>query len=404
MDVDRDVEKIREDFPLLRHVTFLDCANISTPNRRWLEAIMEFWRLRLAGRDDIANHPFLSEKAMHAKKEAAKLINAKEEEICYIYRVVTALNLVKTLIDWRRGDNVVFTDLAYPSSSHTWFNLRKLGVEMRRVGNVDGVIRLEDLEKAVDDHTRIVCINQTAWTTGFTYDVRAVSEIAHEHGALVVDDAFQSLGAVVCDVREMDVDILISGSYKWQCGPEGAGIFYIKEELIEEFDPFYSNYLNIETPRGIRFWYPDHDNVKDYEYPPVRTADRFDMGMCTGDILWGWDEALRYLNELGPEAIERRVKRLGGYCIERLKELGCKVNTPEEPDMRHGLISYTTGRYSVDKESFEAMRSNMPRPIVVSLRYQGGVGGVRFSIHFYNTEEDIDHAIEVQRRVLKRHS
>lgn len=64
---------------------------------------------------------------------------------------------------------------------------------------------------------------------------------------------------------------------------------------------------------------------------------------------------MRYLNNLGPRAIERRVKRLGGYCIEMLKEIGCKVNTPEDPKMRHGLITYTTGRYSLDKKSFEAM-------------------------------------------------
>jgi selenocysteine lyase/cysteine desulfurase len=403
MDVDRDIEKIRADFPLLRYVTFLDAANICTPNRRWLKAIMEFWRLRMAGRDDIANHPFLSEKAMHAKKEAAKLINAKEEEICYIYRVVTALNLVKTLIDWRKGDKVVFTDLAYPSSSHTWFNLRRFGVEMRRVENVDGMIRLEDLERAIDDQTRIVCINHTAWTTGFTYDVKAVCEIAHERGALVVDDAFQALGAVVCDVKRSGVDIMVSGSYKWQCGPEGAGVFYIRENLIEEFEPFYACYLDIEAPHGIRFWEPDHDNVRDYDYPPVKTAQRFDMGVCTGDILWGWDETLRYLNRLGPMSIERRVKRLGGYCIERLKEIGCKVNTPEEPEMRHGLITYTTGRYSLDKKSYEAMCNAMPRPIVASLRYQGGIGGIRLSIHFFNTEEDIDHALEVQRQVLKEH-
>lgn len=143
---------------------------------------------------------------------------------------------------------------------------------MWRVGNVNGIIRLEDLEKAIDDHTKIVSINLTTWISGFTYDIKAVCEVAHERDALVVDDAFQAC-AVVCDVRRMDVNILVTGNYKWQCGPEGAGIFYIKEEHIEEFDPYYSCYLNIETPHGIRFWEPDHDNVRDYEHSPVRTAE-----------------------------------------------------------------------------------------------------------------------------------
>jgi selenocysteine lyase/cysteine desulfurase len=94
---------------------------------------------------------------------------------------------------------------------------------------------------------------------------------------------------------------------------------------------------------------------------------------------------------------EKRVLRLSGYLIDRLRELGLNVNTPLEPTERGGLVSYTTGRHEQDVNSYQALRDES---IIVALRYQKGVGGIRVSTHFFNTEEDIDRLIEAQKRML----
>jgi len=420
MNLETNIEKIRDEFPLLKVCTFLDAANQCIPNIRWMKVAHEYFDYQMTGRHDVAGHPFLSARAQHSKIEAAKLINASVEEICNMYRPSTGLNIVKDIIPWKKGDNVVCDDLGYPSSGHTWLQLRKKGVEIRRIKNSEGKILLTggssikeniapdctsygDLDQAIDEHTRLVCINRTTWTSGFTFDVEAVCKLAHEKGALVVDDAFQSIGAIKVDVKKDNIDFLITGSYKWQCGPEGAGFFYVRKDLINKYEPSFWSYGNIARPgeMGGSFGDPTHDNITSYDFPLVQDARRFDQGICVGEVLWAWDATLQYLNELEPTNVEQRVKKLGGYCIDRLLDLGIKVNTPIDPEERHGLISYTLKNHDLNMKSYEALVRHRPIPINVSIRYQGGIGGIRICCHFFNTEEDIDKVIDVQKRILE---
>lgn len=399
-----NLDKIRQDFPMLKYWTFLNAGGMMIPGKYWLKAAHEFFDLQEKGRmesGDIASHPFLSGRAMHAKEEATKLIHAEKEEVTNMYRVMTASNLIlNDMISWEKEDNVVFTDLAYPSIPFILLNLsRKKGVELRRVENDDGKIHMSDIEESVDDDTRLVCINRATPFCGFTYDVEEVCKIAHEKNALVLDDAFQAVGAIDVDVKKDDVDILLTGSYKWQCGPEGAGILYIKERLIDEFESSFQNYLAAQIPGEIPFTLPDHDNISSWDYPLRNDADRFDQGVCVGDILFAWDATLKYLNDLGPKNIQKRVRLLGGYLIEKLRDIGCKVLTPIEPKERHGLIMYTTGSYKRDLDSFNAF-TNQAKPIKTSMRYEGRIGGIRVCTHFFNTEEDIDRLIEVQKTLI----
>jgi selenocysteine lyase/cysteine desulfurase len=106
---------------------------------------------------------------------------------------------------------------------------------------------------------------------------------------------------------------------------------------------------------------------------------------------------MEYFNELGGSNREEKVLNISGYLIDRLRELGLKVNTPLEPKERGGLVTYTTGRHELNVKSHQAMRD---KSIIVALRYQRGIGGIRVSTNFFNTEEDVDRLIEVQKRML----
>lgn len=408
MDLKRDINKIRNDFYGLDYQGYLNAAATSPPLKKVHEASKEWWRLYISGTR--ANSP------INANIEAAKLINSKKTEICMINRVSEGINIVKDIINWsigwNKGDNIVFTNLSYPSTGHTFLNLRKKGVEIRQIKNTDGKISLSDWEKAIDKKTKLVVVNRTEWVCGFTHDLEAICKIAHEKGALVLDDDIQALGALILDVKKLNLDFMVTGSYKWQCGKVGAGIFYIREELIDKFEPMYSSYNNIVRPGDclpVGFKYlsePDLDNIKSYDYPYVKTAQKFSRGINfqpNSITYWEWAAALKYLNDIGDkygwESIQNRVCKLGGYLIARLLDIGCKVNTPIDPEQRHGLINYTTGSYELNEKSYYQFYTQRP-PIIVSLRYMGGVGGIRVCTHFYNTKEEIDKLIEAQRQLM----
>jgi len=391
MNLDRDLERIREDFPLLKQKVYLNSAAVGPLMLPVWNAIKEYWESRLSGAR------FTPPKA---KAEAAKMLGAKETEIAWVSRVVQSFNMIRSMIDFEPGDNVVVTDLAYPSNVHTWLPIRSKGAEVRRVENNGGDIETADFEKAVDDHTKVVSISHTEWASGITYDLKVLADVAHDHGAFVAVDAYQSLGAVKIDAPEADVDFLFSGATKWLCCDTGAGIFYVRGDLIEGLEPYYQYYGLVEEAfKGGAAWgREEHDNIRDWDKAIVRDASRFEQGTVTETDIIGLHAALRYFNELGMENIERRVKKLSGYLIDGLRDLGCRVNTPLEPERRAGLVTYHTGSHELNKRSVEELGKGN---IVVSLRYTGGIGGVRAATHFFNTEEEIDRLLKAQKVLLK---
>lgn len=393
-----------EVFPMLKHWVFFDAANQMIPGRFWLEGMKEWLSVYEYSPFGHADHPFLTTTYQECIKRSAKLIHAETEEVTNMYRVMTASNLIiNDLIKWEKGDNVVFTDLDYPSIPFILMGLAESkGVELRRVENQNGEILMSDIDNAIDDRTKLVSVNQTMCWSGFTFDVKAVSEIAHEHGAYVLNDSIQSVGAIDVDVKKDDVDFMITGSYKWQCGPEGAGIFYMKQELIDQFEPEFRNYLHIELPDGIPFSQKDHDNLSSWNHPFKANANKFNMGVAVTPVLFGWNETLKFYEKAGIKNIEKKVRSNGDYCVDRLNEIGCKVLTPEDPKKRHGLIVYTTGDYDLDAKSYAHFNAEWTgeKPIKMCHRGIGGVVGLRVSNHFFNSKEDIDYLIEKQKKVL----
>lgn len=166
----------------------------------------------------------------------AKLIGAKKEEIALIKNTSTGINIAASVLHYPLGSKIVTTDLEHPSVVYPWLR-RSLDVKVHYVKNVNGKFLLDDLEKAVDDKTVAVAVSHVEYVNGFRNNLHAISEIAHKHGAYLIVDAIQSAGAIPIDVKRDDVDFLATACYKWLLSPPGAGYLYIKEELIEKFEP-----------------------------------------------------------------------------------------------------------------------------------------------------------------------
>ncbi len=391
MSIDDQIQDVRDEFPILKYKTYMNSAAHGPALRRVWDAVQECWAFRM-NEDLGALQP-------DAKGAAAELIHASREEICWCSRVTQGFNMVSSMMDIKRGENVVVTDLGYPSNVFVWLPLREKGVEIRRIENRDGLIETSDFDKAIDDKTRVVSMSHIEWTSGLRYDVKSIVDIAHEHGALVVDDAYQAVGPVDVNVHHDGVDFLLVGSEKWLCSPAFAGIFYIRKGLIDEFEPTYRFYSQVEEAFSIEppWVHPDSDNISSYVKPLYPTADKYYRGCVAESALWGFNAAMEYFNGLGGANREARVLKISGYLIDRLRELGLKVNTPLEPEERGGLVTYTTGRHELNVKSYQTMKDES---IIVALRYQRGIGGIRVSTNFFNTEEDVDRLIEVQKHQL----
>jgi len=367
-----NVQNIREQFPITESKVFLNHAAQSPLPKPVADAIHRYT-------DDYSKFgTSLSECDRWGKPQFANLIGARSEEIALIENTSVGLNVAANVLQYPPGSKIVTTDLEYPSVVYPWLR-KNLGAKVHYVKSVYGKVSLDDMEKAVDDKTVAVAVSHVEYVNGFRHNLRVLSEVAHEHGAYLIVDAIQSVGTMPINVKTDDVDFLMAACYKWLLSPSGAAYLYLKDELIEEFEPPYVGWASVkpEVFRTTDFW--DIWNLK-----LSKTASRFEVGSPSTISFVGASEAMKMLLNCGTENIKRVIIKLTDHLIDSVKDLGLELQTPEQKQCRSGIVNFKI------KKPQRLTDRLSKKGIVVSAR----ANGIRVSPHFYNTEEEIDKLIE----------
>ncbi len=368
-----NVEKIRCLFPIVKHKIFMNHAAQSPLPKPVADAVKRYV-------DDYSNFGAsdLPELSDLGKSIFAELIGAKQSEIALVENTSMGLNIAANILRYPPGSKVVTTDLEYPSVAYPWLR-KNLNVKVHYVKNVNGKVPLEEVEKAVDDKTVAVAVSHVEYANGFRNDLKALGEIAHRHGAYLIVDAIQSAGVVPIDVKKDNVDFLTTACYKWLLSPPGAAYFYVKEELIQTFEPPLTGWASVDQKifETVDFW--DIWSLKLSE-----TASRFEVGTPSAVSFIGAAEAIKMLLGFGISNIEQRVLKLTDRLIDLAKASGFMLQTPDEKPHRSGIVNIRT-----DKAQ-QIVKKLGEKGIVVSARARG----IRISPHFYNTEEEIETLFE----------
>jgi len=363
-----NIEKVRSQFPITKNRVFLNHAaqsplpkTVADAMHKYIDESSSF--ATYAKEDEDLGKPFF-----------AKLINAETGEIAVVENTSVGMNIAANVLHPKPGSKIVTTDLEYPSVVYPFLR-KSLGVEVEYVKNVKGKVLLEDVERVVDDKTAAVAISHVEYANGFRHDMRAISEIAHEHGAYVIVDAIQSTGAVSVDVKRDNIDFLTASCYKWLLSPPGAGYLYVREELIQKFEPPFTGWASVkqEIFNTTDFW-------DIWKLELSETATRFEVGSPSYISLVGAREALKLLLSVGISNIERRILGLTDHLIDSIKDMNLDLQTPEEKACRSGIVNF---RVENPRQVAEELGR---KGIIVSARSNG----IRVSPHFYNTEEEID--------------
>lgn len=409
-----NVEKIRdEDFPVLRYTTFLNACSASLMAKPVAQAMIE--QIEAKVYPNLYRGIRTYQNRREWKEHAGRLLNADPDEFASITNIGHGMNIVATMIDWKKGDNIVTNDMEYPGHGVIWRHLAKRqDIEMRVVKNIQGKVLLSDIEDMMDERTRLISISFVGWANGFKFDLAPLAKLANEYGAYVLVDADQGAGAMDLDVRKTGVHFVVGEGHKWLNAPWGMGFLYVKADLITEFEPLFTRVENfqdswdwvrkefVEPPdpvsdRAIDPRLRTYMNLDLYNNGLSKTAERFSQSPHSAEAIAGVLAALKYINNLGIKNIESRILKLTDYLIDGLHEIGVKVTSPLEKVHRSGIVAYQPkGRSaSADWKALTALRK---ANIVVSLRYSGGQGGIRTGVHYFNNEEDIDKLLEVQKK------
>ncbi len=378
-----NIRNVRDEFPILKSKIFLNHAAVSPLPLRSVEAMKKFINDKVKAQStQNVDLEFWKNKILNSKSVFARLIGAREEEIAYIPNTTFGLSIVAHLLPYEHGSNVVTNTLEYLSNVIVWLKLREKGVEVHFVRDANGRVSLDMLREKIDDKTVAVAIGQVGWYNGFRHDLRAISEMVHEKGAFLVVDAIQSVGNMKMDVKRDGIDFLSCGTYKWLLGPQGAGFLFIKEDLIEEFNPPIVGENSLDPNLVEKNIYEGFDL---FELKYSRGIGKYEVVHMNDVSYVGAEESMRLILNFGIDHVERKIKEIDDHLIEGLLEMGYEIQTPINEGERHAIINFKT------KDAERTLNELTKNGIVVSRR----MSGIRVSPHFYNTKDEIDKFLEI---------
>jgi kynureninase len=322
--------------------------------------------------------------AAEVGNELGALMNAPKNSVSLHQNVTTCQAVVASCFDFTgKRNKVVYSDMNFPSVMYFWEAQRQHGAQVHMVKTDDGItVPTDRLLDAIDEHTLIVPISHVIFRSSYINDAKAIIEKAHKVGAHVVLDTFQSLGTVPVDIQSLNADFACGGVLKWLCGGPGVAYLYVRPDLGKKLEP------------KLTGWFA-HENSFAFATGPTRYAEppfRFMNGTTHIPAIEAARPGIKIVQEVGIEKIREKSKRQTARLIELADQHGWRINTPRDPEQRGGTVSIDM------PDSQQVSRELLARDILVDWRPKAGV---RFSPHFYNTDGEVDAAIDAVVEILK---
>ncbi|MFL5345269.1 MAG: aminotransferase class V-fold PLP-dependent enzyme [Hyalangium sp.] len=365
--MDTTLAAVRAEFPLLEKCTYLN-SNSTGAFPRGMDAVFQRYSQTLQNWRDEAWEGWWADWLGYMDA-VARFIGGPPGSVVTDSNLTTLMGRLATCFDYQgERRRVVTTDLEFPTVPFIWKAFGRYGAEAVVVPTENGRMDEERLCAAIDERTLLVSITHAFSSTGAMLDLAPVVKRAHEVGALVAVDAYQSVGAVPVDVEALGVDFLLGGAHKWMCGSIESGFLYVRPALLPTLRPAATGWMAGENPLTFE---PSRDWAN--------TARRLAGG--TPAVLPSQLSrvGLELLAKVGMPTIRAHSLRCTARVMERADEAGFTVVTPRKESQRAGVVAL---RFPGDAEVAKRM---VARGFICSYR-----GMLRVAPHFYNTLEEVD--------------
>lgn len=375
MAVETLPSRVRSRFPIFERLVYINSCSQGALS----DAVRDSYQQYLRDWDEKgAPWEYWVERTEAARAAFAGLVNADPDEIAVTTSLSAGVASLASGLRYARRSKVVLTDLDFPTVGQIWHAQEARGARIVHVSpGPDATLPLERFDAVIDEDTALVSIPHVSYRTGAMTDVEGVVELAHERGALVLLDAYQTAGSMPLDVKELDVDFLGAGVLKYLLASAGLAFFYCRRELFEKAWP---------TATG---WFADEDifAMDVHDYSPSPTARRFQSGTPPIPSIYAGIAGIELMQDIGIAETREHVLDLNDRLIAGVDELGGTIATPREHDKHGALI---------------CIRSTDVNALVAALEQRGIVtserdGNLRVSAHAYNNEDDIEAVLEALR-------
>jgi cysteine desulfurase/selenocysteine lyase len=363
---------VAEEFPITRNWTFFNHAGVAPISAR---AAMAIERFAHEARDD----SYLSGRWYHkielVRKLAAEFICAHPEEISFVKNTSEGIAFVANGLDWKPGDEIISTAVEYPSNVYPWMDVaQRHSAKHIMLPETDGRIDRQSIFDAVTPRTRMIALSHVEYASGFRHDIAAIGQFCRSRGILLCVDGIQACGVLPVDVQAMNIDFLSADGHKWLLGPEGAGIFYCRKELLLSLRPEigWMNVINAS----------DYGH---YDFTLRTDARRFECGSHNIPGVLALGASMRLLLDIGMETVTQRVMALTTHLCAGLEQKGYTLISSRRPDETSGIVSFKSRRHNHTE-----IISNLEKQKIILVEREGRL---RASPHFYQSIDDINRLV-----------
>jgi selenocysteine lyase/cysteine desulfurase len=363
---------LRERFPIFQKKTYLNSCSQGALSLDVQQAYQQYlcdW--------DEQGSPWerwveLMEAARHA---FAGLINAAAAEVAVTSSVSHSISALASAFDFSGERNrIVISDFEFPTVGQVWHAQERRGAKVVQVPAAGNSIPLERFAAAIDERTLLVSITHVCYRNGAMLDVPAIVEIAHRKGALVLLDAYQTLGTMPIDVKQLKVDFLVGGVLKYLLASSGLAYLYVRKERMPPLHPTAMGWFS-----QANIFAMDHN-----ANTPSPAARRFEAGSPPVPCIYAALAGIKLLQSVGLEHIQHEIRELTGALKAGMMRRGFNLVSPVDPHKHGALI--TVRSHKVDLLVKWLAQAN----IVVSSRDHN----LRISPHFYNNLDDVDRLVD----------
>jgi kynureninase len=374
--IDPSLARYREDYPILSRTTYMNSNSMGAMPRQakdelaryasdWEREGVEVWGEWVKVVDEVSD-------------AAARFIGAPAGQTILNQNVAFFQAQIASCLHFSGARNkVVMEALQFPNVIYVWERHQELGARLELVPSDDGMtVPTERILEAIDEETLIVPISHGIYVSGALQDVKAICARAREVGAIVMVDAYQTVGAVPIDVADWDADIVVCGSHKWLCGGPGTAFMWMKPALRDRLRPRITGWMGHARPFS-------------FEPAPIQYAGtnwHFMGGTPSIPAYYVARAAYKNLHEIGLPRIRAHNLALSRIIIDRAQAAGLTVHSPLDDSRRSGFVavdfptSETACKRLVEEDYKLDWRPNC---------------GLRLGPHFYTTEAEVE-------RMMKR--
>lgn len=381
----QEIEELRALFPVTQNWIYLNHAAVAPISLPVAAAIQAFTQEAL--QQGYTASAKWSQRVEAIRASAARLINGDPRELAFVKNTSHGISLIARGFTWKPGDEVITCETEFPSNIYPWMALEKQGVILKKLPICDGKIQIELLNNWITPQTRLLTLSSVQYGNGYRLPLNEITELCRQRGLFFLLDGIQSLGAFPLDVSNTPVDAMAADAHKWLLGPEGIGLFYLRTQNLEKIEPALIGWNSVA--QAHRF-----DRIN-FELRP--DAARFEEGSPSTLSLYALGAAIDLLLQIGVSRIAERILALTEQLSQGLQARGLQITSSVDPRYRSGIITFRIpGEIS---RTQELERFLFSQKIYAAFRQ----GSVRFSPHFYNTEAEIDQALQAIDRFLAKH-